>query len=252
MKLTEHKIFSGMKTCAVAVAVCATMMVPAYAADNGCSTDDNDRITAELALCTTHVYNIGLDQNPESDADKQLMRDVVALKTTVMTQQMYKQYEYLDATLRRFRTQLEKAILTTKLQAAGATDDNGGSSGSYRSGDRNVVLSGAENCLLKTSTTAGLQCLQNNIRIVLNAVAGGNIGDAKRQLDKDLGFAVSYGAIGGSAGKYTTIAGGALTSCNNVATNRDAVNACAYDLNIQVMRKIEDDQNKQRTTQTKP
>lgn len=251
MKISEHKIFAGMKMLGATVVICAAMVMPARAADNGCSREDNDRISAELALCTTHAYNIGLVQNPESDTDKQLMRDVVALKTTVMTQQMYKQYEYLDATIRRFRTQLEKAILTTKLQAAGATDDNGGTSGSYRSGDRNVVLSGAENCLLKTSTTAGLQCLQNNIRIVLNAVAGGNIGDAKRQLDKDLGFAVSYGAISGAAGKYTTPQGGELTTCNKIATNRDAVNACAYDLNIQVMRKIEDDQNKQRATPAK-
>jgi len=77
MKISEHKIFAGMKMLGATVVICAAMVASAHAADNGCSREDNDRISAELALCTTHAYNIGLIQNPESDADKQLMRDVV-------------------------------------------------------------------------------------------------------------------------------------------------------------------------------
>lgn len=97
---------------------------------DGCDNEANDRIAPELALCSVHAYNIGQAQNP-SGADKQLMKDVVALKTTVIAQQMNKQYEYMDSMIRRFKTQLEKAILTTKLQSAGAapSSGDGGASG---------------------------------------------------------------------------------------------------------------------------
>lgn len=57
------------------------------------------------------------------------MHEIIAMKTTVISQQMYKQYEYLSATLRRLKTQLEKATLTASLQAAGAKDDESSSSG---------------------------------------------------------------------------------------------------------------------------
>lgn len=86
---------------------------------DGCDSADNNRISPELALCSVHAYNIGEVQNP-TGANRQLMKDVIALKTTVITQQMNKQYEYMDLMIRRFKTQLEKAVLTTKLQASGA------------------------------------------------------------------------------------------------------------------------------------
>ena len=93
--------------------------MPAYA-DNGCENDDNDAIVAELALCSTHAYNIGATENP-TGADKELMRDVIAMKTTLITQQMYRQYEQMESMLRRLKTQLEKAVLTTGLEAKGAS-----------------------------------------------------------------------------------------------------------------------------------
>lgn len=224
--------------------------LPAYSAtDNGCGDDNNDRITPELALCSTHVYNIGLVSNPTNDSDKQLMRDVVALKTTIMTQQLKKQYDFLEATISRFKTQLQKAVLTAQLEAAGAP--NSSSSSSSASSDRNVVLLGAENCLLKSSTSDGLSCIQNNIRIVLQAVSTGNIGEAYRQLQKDLEFASAY-LISGvvydtDSNKYTK-----PEPCTNLTAQRDSVNNCAYALNIAVMQAIENQQNKSRQNTTGP
>lgn len=242
---TVKKYFKQLKLPSIHV-LCAVLALSAYAgnaiaADNGCNSEDNDRIVAELALCSTHVYNIGDVENPTNDTNRQLMRDVVALKTTVMTQQMKKQYDYLDATIRRFKTQLEKAILTTQLQAAGAADaSSGGASGVSK--DRNVVLIGAENCLLKSSTSAGLQCIQSNIRIVLQAVSASNIGEAYRQLQKDLEFASSFGVTGVKKenGKYTE-----PVKCADLTAQRDKVNDCAYALNIAVMQKIEDNNRQQ-------
>lgn len=129
------------------------------ASSNGCDDEANDRITPELALCSTHIYNIGGTENvPSGNSDKQLMRDVVALKTTVMTQQMNKQYEYLEAMIRRFKTQLEKAVLTTSLQAKGASSSSGGGSSSV-SGSRNVML--GEDCSGKNRTDT-VYCLRSN------------------------------------------------------------------------------------------
>ena len=96
------------KVCAISVIALLATHGAFAATGNGCDNDKNDRINPEIALCSTHVYNVGFSQNQSSESNKQLMRDTVALKTTVMTQQMYRQYEYLDATLRRFKTQWKK------------------------------------------------------------------------------------------------------------------------------------------------
>ena len=228
------------------------MAVPAFAAtrDNGCGDPDNVYINPELALCSVHAYNIGRTNNPNSSsADSQIMRDVVALKTTVMMQQMYKQYSFLEATINRIKTQLKREILTTQAEVAGAPSGSSSGSASSMSTDRNVVLIGAENCLLKTSTSAGLACIQNNIRIVLQAVSAGNIGEAYRQLQKDLSFAEAFGVAGVKSDDsvYT-----APAKCADLKASRDKVNNCAYALNIAVMTKIEEQQNQQRNNQQRP
>lgn len=238
----KKSFFTKMKTSAILGISLAVLALPAYSADNGCSNEQNDRINPELALCSTHVYNIGQVENPTSDADKQLIRDVVALKTTVITQQMKKQYDFLEATINRFRTQLRKAVLTAQMEAAGAPSGSSSSSSSS-SNDRNVVLLGAENCLLKSSTFDGLSCIQTNNRAVLQAVNSGNIGEAYRQLQKNLEFAKAYLVAGVSydekSKKYTEPG-----MCANLSSQRDSVNNCAYALNIAVMKAIEEQQNK--------
>ena len=229
---------SLMKTCMATAVICA-LALPAFAAttNNGCDNESNDRINPEIALCSTHVYNIGQDQNRPSESDKQLMRNVVALKTTVMTQQMYKQYEYLETMIRRFKTQLEKAVLTTKLQAAGA--DTSAAGGSSYSGvgtsstanynrDSYVVVDGARDCQRESGTLAVLQCVQNNINIALGVLDGGNNGDAKKQLLKDFEIAQRYGK------QYNKdLNENKPDSCKRLSysgTNASSIKTCAYDL----------------------
>lgn len=241
-KILSHFVEAGIKFSVISLVLfLVNITIPVYAADdNGCDDSDNNYITPELALCSTHVYNIGLTQNSDNEANKQIMRDVVALKSTVMMQQMYKQYEYLEATLSRLKTQLEREILTSKLEAAGASSSSSSSSSSTSS-DRNVVLIGAENCFLKSTPSDGLNCIQSNVRIVLQAVSAGNIGEAYRQLQKDIEFAKSFGAINADSLKEN----GAAASCNETTlrAQRDSVNQCAYQLNIAVMNAI-DSRNK--------
>ena len=166
-KLNLVKFLSG-------VAVAALVSMPAVAAVT-CD-DDDALINPALALCSTHVYNVGGDKNPSDGADREMMREVVALKTTVMTQQMYKQYEYLESMIRRFKTQLEKAVLKTRLQTSGAGDDSSSSGGSssYRSEDRNVHLAGVQNCLNIYQDAAKLKCYEDNLNVIINTSNHGN------------------------------------------------------------------------------
>lgn len=183
----------------VAILACACMAGVARA-DDGCADESNDRITAELALCNVHAYNIGISENP-TGADKQLMKEIVALKTTIITQQMNKQYEYMDAMIRRFKTQLEKAMLTTKLQAAGAAPASSGSRASSSSGGRaSNGLANAEDCLgTSSSPVDAFQCLQRNLSKIQSAVSSGDLGAARKQLTIDMNTLESYSSIGDNA-----------------------------------------------------
>lgn len=231
----------------IGFSVLALLVMPVVAAENGCDNDDNDMIVAELALCSTHAYNIGNTKNP-SGADKGLMRDVIAMKTTVITQQMYKQYEQMESMLRRLKTQLEKAILTTSLEAKGASSgSSGGSSssssgGSYKSNDKYRVLAATENCMQKGSLDSAVSCIQSNVRIVMNAVDIGDTTNARKQLEKDLDVAKNWGIIAGEAGDYSRNGDSTskLTNCNNMTKTEDpvrkkaTVQACSNELNVNI------------------
>ena len=93
------------------------------------------------------------------------MHEIIAMKTTVISQQMYKQYEYLSATLRRLKTQLEKATLTAKLQAASAKDDESSSSGLLGGGSSKT--SQYRNCTGKNKQGT-LDCLRENYSLLDN------------------------------------------------------------------------------------
>lgn len=181
-----YKIFAVL-------AVCAMGTVPAFAAvNNGCDKEDNSYINPIVALCSTHTYNVASNTNAghnfSSDTDRQNQRDIIALKTTVITQQMKQQYDYLNSTIKRLKTQLQKAVLTTSLEAAGASSD-GNSSSSYNKYS-NIVLSGADDCMAKTGGTDNVaQCLQSNLVQIRAAVNANNLSDAMRQLKKDLDVA---------------------------------------------------------------
>lgn len=150
-------------------------------ATNGCDNEENEYISPALALCSTHVYNIGEVENPRSEDQRGYMRDVVALKSTIMTQQLNKQYEYLESMIRRFKTQLEKAVLTTKLQTSGAVDsstsDGGYSSGGspvFKSNDRNIFMDGVKNCNNELLPTDVMTCLNHNMSTISDMSGNGD------------------------------------------------------------------------------
>lgn len=223
------------------VAVVALVSMPAVAA---VTCDDEDAlINPALALCSTHVYNVGGDKNPSDGADREMMREVVALKTTVMTQQMYKQYEYLESMIRRFKTQLEKAVLKTRLQTSGAGDDSSGGS-SLKSDDKYIILTGTQNCMKMGSIDASLSCLQSNIRIAMDAISAGNTRDASKQLKKDVETAVTMGVVKKEPktedDKVTYTGDTTYVACFGMsASKRDTVSDCATKLNYALMNYVD-------------
>lgn len=122
------------------------------------------------ALCDAHAYNAGKGENSENAAEREEVQEIVALKTTVIAEQMYKQYEYLAATLRRLKTHLEKAVFSADLQAAGAkSEDTTSSTASYTNKEESIYLPGAANCYTGDTDTA-LNCLQSNLNTVLGSI----------------------------------------------------------------------------------
>jgi hypothetical protein len=183
MKKTRNlfsSVFNNSKLLLTAFCVVCLSVGSSFAASrDGCEdTDKNPFINQRLALCSTHAYNIGATSNPKSYAERESMNEVVGLKTTIMTQQMKKQYDYLETTIKRFKTQLEKAILVSQMEAAGASSENSGASGKSK-----TVL--GEDCTGKNRTDT-VYCLRQNYAKMRAAVDAKNFGnDLKDQIVKD-------------------------------------------------------------------
>lgn len=224
----------------VLVLGCGATFMARAADDYGCNDPNNDRITPMLALCSTHAYNIGFLENPSTAANQQAMRDVVALKTTVITQQMYKQYEYLDATIRRLKTQLEREILTTKLESAGAS--SGRSSGTSIGGNNGVA--GAENCRNGTTSDV-MNCLSRNLDRTVAAINSSDLGAAKRQIETDLQTLHLYDRT-----QNVSQCQNLDTYCTNLNNNRNDLNNCTDYMRVCITRNLEALQ--ERTYNTSP
>lgn len=175
----KKSIFNGF----IIAVLTAVVSVPAFA-DGECMQEDNDMIAAPFAMCSTHAYNIAFAENPDP-ANREFMREVIGMKTTFFTQQLYKQYDQLDSMVRRLKTQLKKAVLTNNLKAAGAKsddDDDDNDSGKYYSKEDYVKISGAKDCSSSWSNKEIFDCLAGNY----NHIKSGDKSTAyKKQLEND-------------------------------------------------------------------
>lgn len=212
---------------------------------------DASFINPIYAICDAHQYNAGVANSTDLTKSDKIaeIKEIVGLKTTVISQQMYKQYEYLNATLRRLKTQLEKATLTAKLEAAGAKTEDGSSSGgllggSGRDSDKEIVLAGAENCWNAGSSSAAYTCIQNNLNLI-KSNASTNKKKAAQQLNKTVVVAGQWGIY---AQKKTVTIGKdkkEVSDCDvfesGSPSDKDKITTCANALSIAVARKIDDE-----------
>lgn len=175
---------------------------------NKASDDECSYINRNYALCDTHLYNANLSSpdNLKDSATRARVKEIVALKVNVITEQMYKQYEFLAATLRRLKTHLEKSVLTANLQSAGgssssgATSDSGSSRNRSNDDDKNVVLNGATNCSAILDFDQFVTCLQSNVSLITTH-ASNNSKEACVQLQYTLDQANSRFTVEGYGSK---------------------------------------------------
>lgn len=179
---TEQKIFDIKKLLCILAVVLPTAVRADY-------DDDNCRFfNPAYALCSVHSYNIGaiLDGKPANPTDAEQiseMNEIIAMKATVIAQQMKQQYDFLNATIKRFKTQLEKAVLTSKMEILTGTSATG-SSGSSGASSSSNGLSNAEDCDSYTGLNT-YDCLVRNLSKIKSAIDK-DITNARKQLDKDI------------------------------------------------------------------
>jgi hypothetical protein len=156
----------------------------ARAAGDGCDNiEKNDYINSSLALCNTHAYNIGKTSNELDPNARAVMNEAIALKSTIIAQQMKQQYDFLDTTIKRLRTQMKKAILTASMEAAGAPSSD---SGEGSSSNKSKYL----NCMTQQGLTNTIACVQQNISQITQELSGknnsGSLSNAiRKQLETD-------------------------------------------------------------------
>lgn len=122
---------------------------------------DVEYVDPIFALCDTHAWNIGKANNENLKSDttegkklKDQMNEIIGLKTTVIAQQMYKQYTTLDKMIKQIKIMLEKEVLKANLQVAG---------GASSSGDSAAEKVEFENCSAKGDDSETLSCLRGNL-----------------------------------------------------------------------------------------
>ncbi|MDR1207672.1 MAG: hypothetical protein LBK26_04645 [Rickettsiales bacterium] len=190
---------------------------------------ENYVINPDIALCNVHAYNIGAMANPGGEL-RNTMDTAVRLKSTLMTQQMKKQYDFLDVTVKRFKTQLEKAILVAKLEAAGAApSSNASSSGSGSSRSAAGGIAGAESCKSEISNEKVLECLGRNVGRINSAISGGTSPGMIRQqieMDRDL----VNGLNNGLSKPITLTSGDKCTGSTNPRESQACADALSTDL----------------------
>lgn len=226
------------------------------------STEECPYINPVFAICDTHPFNIDVSaedwregEKNETYGDKVTtyndkqsdMNRIIGLKVTVVSQQMYKQYEYLNATLRRLKTQLQKAVLTSNLEAAGAKSESGGLIGGKSDTDKEIVLAGAENCWNSSTPKNAYACIQTNLNLI-KSNASTNKQKAAKQLHNTVSVAKQWGveAPCTQEKKENNVTICAKTACTeyestSYSSNTQNITNCANSLSIAVAKKVADE-----------
>lgn len=193
--------------------------------------DDSDCVMYNPAfgLCSTHAHNAGivdkptnLPTNPTAGENTSYMNEVIALKATVIAQQLKEQYDQLNAVVKRFKTQLEKAVLTSKIEVltgnAASGNSGGGASGSYN----NNGLANAEDCYAVEEANV-YDCFSRNLAKISQAVDNDLTG-ARKQLNNDINIMTAYD-IKAEAG-----------NCDNGLSSKNNIKKCVQHLQVRVRR----------------
>ncbi|MBQ7185191.1 MAG: hypothetical protein IJR92_00060 [Alphaproteobacteria bacterium] len=215
---------------------------------NNC--EEDTYFAPEYALCTVHAYNVGKTQNPSNSADTEEMKEVIALKSTIIAQQIKEQYDMINAIVRRLKTQLEKSVYATKMDILSGADSGASySSGAASSG---MAIDGVSECQYK-SLDEKYECFAQNMIMIIHEPI---MSKANAQLKKDFQNMVNLSFGGNISENLVKEAKAEISSgkCSNYKNNggkgytqKKAIDACA-----ELWRSILQDQadnNKKQNTQ---
>ena len=193
-----------------------------------------------FGLCSTHSHNIGatdsttnLPANPTKSEETAQMNDVIALKSTVIAQQLKEQYDALNAIIKRFKTQLEKAVLTSKIEVltGNAASGNSGAGASASGSYNNNGLANAEDCYAVMDQASVYDCLSRNLAKISQA-ADNDVTGARKQLNNDMEIMTAYSVEAADKGK-----------CDNGLSSKNNIKTCVQNLQVKVRKaKTEFDQ----------
>ena len=126
---TVKKILQSAVTSKSIGKACCKQFVESHGCNDDCYDLDKDvsYVNRAFALCDTHAWNAGFTNDDiQKSENREKMNEIIALKTTVIAQQMYKQYATLEQMIKQLKVMLEKEVLKASVQVAGGTssDDN--------------------------------------------------------------------------------------------------------------------------------
>ena len=231
--------------------------VPTIATVSSYDTDADEcgYFNPTYALCSTHSHNAGyvdpdtkLPANPTKSEEVSQMNHIIALKSTLIAQQLKEQYDTLNVIIKRFKTQLEKAVLVSKIEVvtgnAASGNSGGGSSGS--GSGSNTGLASAEDCSMISDYGKVFDCVIGNLQKV-KQVATSDTTNARKQLGIDLGVMDMYTMCKDSSGKTVQCSPDATfkTNCPGLSTSGGSISgskipSCVAWLNAQVTRAKQD------------
>lgn len=187
-----------------------------------------------FALCDTHVWNDGQQDNDKitTDSEKQKrVKEIIGLKSTVITQQMYKQYTTLEKMLKQLKIMLEKEVLKASLQVSGASGDGDSSGGTDK-----VEFT---KCSAFDDETA-LSCLRDNYAKMQPLVESGRLNtNYKKQLKEDCAVVEALGLWTSADGKSCDV----CQSLNSKKNMQDCLNVIAWGIN-KLNKRIKEENSK--------
>lgn len=205
----------------VMVVVCG-MTAGAYAYVDEDDEDDCQYFSPAYALCTIHAYNAGMATNPTDSSEISEMNEIIAMKSTLIAQQMKQQYDALNAMVKRFKTQLEKAVLTSKMEVLTGQTSSSSSGGSSSSSAGNNGLANAEDCDVLDKANI-YDCLLRNLSKIEKA-AEKDLSNARKQLNNDIDIASGYGMYDDTAKDKCSSIGTKTNLLNCVKAFRRSIN----------------------------
>lgn len=220
--------------CLIAMLFIASPVASYAYDDSGCT-----YFSPAFVLCSVHSHNVGhvteggasQPSNPIASDQITDMNEVIALKSTVIAQQLKKQYDALNAVIKRFKTQLEKAVLVSKMELiTGETSSSSGYGGSYSSGNSGG-LANAQDCDMLADISQVYDCIIGNLQKV-KAAAASDTSNARKQLAKDIESADGMSLCYTDDAKTRTTCTSQVGDCKNPVKNstRQDIEKCAQKL----------------------